>query len=168
MNTPSHVKDLSINLDNEDRKREQEYEQRFRDSIERVLKSYNDTAEHGLATIERTTGQWDCRLKAVALVGWMRPLILGLSISLGIYGAHWVAMQWTAREVKSLTSRKAELQVEIEDQKTTIKQLTTKTWGILLYEEESERYVVFPKGQFGDDGTAWTFGDRPALKLKDQ
>ena len=160
MNTPSHVKDLSINLDDEDRKREQEYEQRFRDSIERVLKSYNDTAEHGLATIERTTGQWDRRLKAAALVGWMRPLILGLSISIGIYGAHWVAMQWTAREVTSLTSRKAMLQAEIESQEKTIERLKTKTWGILLHEDESGRFVVFPKGEF-EDWKGWIIRGRP-------
>ena len=100
------------------------------------------------------------------VAGWL--ILIGLSLGLGIYGAHKLAIRWTEREVQSLTSRKAALQAEIEAQKTTIKQLTTKTWGILLYEEESGRYVVFPKGQFGDDGTDWTFGGRPALKLKDQ
>ena len=167
MNTPSHVKDLSINLDDEDRKREQEYEQRFRDSIERVLKSYNDTAEHGLATIERTTGQWDRRLKAAALTGWMRPLILGLSISIGIYGAHWVAMHWTAREVKSLTSRKAALQVEIEAQKKTIERLNSKTLGVLLHEDEEGRFVVLPADEIEDWDGRYIRG-RPAYRLKDQ
>ena len=167
MNTPSHVKDLSINLDDEDRKREQEYEQRFRDSIERVLKSYNDTAEHGLATIERTTGQWDRRLKAVALVGWMRPLILGLSISIGIHGAHWVAIQWTEAEVTILTSSKAALQQEIEAQKKTIERLNSKTLGVLLHEDEEGRFVVLPAGEIKDWNGRHIRG-RPAYRLKDR
>ena len=167
MNKPSHAKDLSINLHDEDRKREQEYEQRFRRSIERVLSSYIDTGERGLATIERTTAEWDRRLKASALGGWMRPLIVGLSISLGIYGAHWAAMHWTAREVTSLTMRKAVLEVEIEAQEKIIKQLKEKTWGILLHEDEGGRFVVFPKGEF-DDWDSWTIQGRPAYKLKDQ
>ena len=168
MNRPSHVSDLSINLDEEDRKREQEHEQRFRRSIERVLKSYNDTGERGLATIERTTAEWDRRLRASALAGWMRPLILGLSISLATYGAHWVAMHWTAREVKSLATRKATLQGEIESQEKTIEQLKAKTWGILLHEEEGGRFVVFPKGEFGRDWEGPTVRGRPAWRLKDR
>ena len=155
-------------MDDEDRKREQEYEQRFRRSIERVLTSYIDTGERGLATIERTTAEWDRRLKASALAGWMRPLILGLSISLGIYGAHWAAMHWTAREVESLTTRKATLQAEIEAQEKTIERLKAKTWGLLLHEDESGRFVVFPKGEFGEDWKDWTFRGRPAWRLKDQ
>ena len=168
MNRPSHAKDLSINLDDEDRKREQEYEQRFRQSIERVLGIYIDTGERGLATIERTTAEWDRRLKASALTGWMRPLVVGLSISLGIYGAHWAAMHWTAGEVESLATRKARLQAEIEVQEKTIEQLKEKTWGILLHEDKNGRFVVFPKEEAGEDWKSWTYRGRPAWRLRDQ
>ena len=167
MNKPSHVNDLSINLDEEDRKREQEYEQRFRRSSERVLKSYIDTGERGLATIERTTVEWDRRLKASALAGWMRPLILGLSISLATYGAHWVAMHWTAREVKSLAGRKAMLEGEIESREKTIERLRDKTWRVDFHEDEKGRFVVFPRGEFKNWKGRYIRG-RPAYRLKDR
>ena len=169
MNKPSHAKDLSINLDEEDRKREQEYEQRFQSSMERVLKSFNDTGERGLATIERTTADWNRRLNTLAFAGWMRPLVLGLSISLGIYGAHWAAKRWTADQVKSLTSRKATLQAEIESQEKTIETLKEKTWGVLMHEDDEGRFVVFPKGEVDmDEWKGWTFRGRAAWRLKDQ
>ena len=77
-------------------------------------------------------------------------------------------MHWTAREVESLTTRKATLQAEIEAQEKTIERLKEKTWGLLLHEDESGRFVVFPKGEFGEDWKDWTFRGRPAWKLQNQ
>ena len=94
--------------------------------------------------------------------------MVGLSISLGIYGAHWAAMHWTAGEVESLATRKAKLQAEIEVQEKTIEQLKEKTWGILLHEDKNGRFVVFPKEEAGEDWKSWTYRGRPAWRLRDQ
>ena len=94
-------------------------------------------------------------------------VLIGGAFSIGTYGAHWVAKRWTADQVKSLTSRKATLQAEIESQEKTIETLKAKTWGVDLHEDKDARFVVFPKGEF-DDWEGYTFRGRPAWKLKDQ
>ena len=158
--------DLFKRLDAANREREQVYEQANQVSADRLTRNLTAINETALATYANAIRFWTTWMNVGGVAGWL--ILIGLSLGLGIYGAHKLAIRWTEWEVQSLTSRKAALQAEIEAQKTTIKQLKTKTGGILLYEEESGRYVVFPKGQFGDDGTDWTFGGRPALKLKNQ
>ena len=165
------VKDFSENdlfkrLDAANREREQVYEQAHQVSVERFTQNLSDINKSVLDSYANAIAWWTTSMNVGQVLVAM--VLIGGAFSMGIYGAHWLAIQWTEVEVQSLTSRKAALQVEIEDQTSTIKQLTTKTWGILLYEEKSGRYVVFPKGQFGDDWKNLTFEGRPAVKLKDQ
>ena len=155
MNKPSHAKDLSINLAGEDR------------NMERRLKSYNDTVEHGRATIERTMAEANRSVKALTVESSTRHFVLGIAILIGIWSAHWIGMKWTEDQVKALASQKAALQKEIESEQKTIEKLKDTTWGLLLHEEEEGRFVVFPKRQLGDDWGDWTFRGRPAVKLKE-
>lgn len=168
MNKPSHAKDLSINLQDEDRKRKEEYQEEVHSRMEQRLKSYNDTVEHGRATIERTMAEANRAVKALTIESAARQWVLGGAILIGIWSAHWIGMKWTEDQVKTLAGRKAALQAEIEAQEKTIKRLKDKTWGVALHEDEEGRFVVFPKGEFGKEWDSWTFRGRPAWKLQNQ
>ena len=55
-------------------------------------------AESALRTIEADTAAATGRTRAVLLRAWVRPLVIGLSLSLGICVGSWAAMRllWTA------------------------------------------------------------------------
>ena len=123
-------------------------------------------AESALRTIEADTAAATARMSAVLLRAWVRPLVIGLSLSVGICGGSWAAMRllWTAIEWKVETL--AALTVDIEQARQTLTEIEETTWGLDLREIDGERFVVLPAGT--PDRPFWTVGGRPALKLSSE
>ena len=97
------------------------------------------------------------------LRAWLRPLVVGLSLWLGICGGSWATMHWLWTRIETRIETAAELDVRIEEARQTLAQMEEDTWGIVFREIEGERFVVLPAGTL--DNPAWTVLDRPALKL---
>ena len=64
--------------------------------------SLRGVAESALRTIEADTAAVTGRMRGMLLCAWVPPLVIGLSLSLGICGGSWAAMRllWTAIEWK--------------------------------------------------------------------
>jgi hypothetical protein len=122
--------------------------------------------ESALRTIEADTAAATGRMSALLLHAWLRPLVIGLSLSLGICGGSWAAMRllWTAIEWKVETL--AALTVDIEQARQTLTEIEETTWGLELREIDGARFVVLPAGT--PDRPFWTVGGRPALKLSSE
>ena len=123
-------------------------------------------AESALRTIEADTAATTGRLRGMLLRAWVRPLVIGLSLSLGICGGSWAAMRllWTAIEWKVETL--AALTADIEQARETLTAIEETTWGLELTEIDGERFVVLPAGTLRNP--PWTVGGRPALKLSSE
>ena len=80
------------------------------------------------------------------LRAWVRPMVIGLSLSLGICSGSGAAMQllWTAIEWKVETL--AGLTVDIEQARETLTQIEKTTWGLELMEIDGDRFVALPAG----------------------
>ena len=128
--------------------------------------SLRGVASSALRTIEADTAAATGRMRALLLRAWVRPLVIGLSLSVGICGGSWAAMRllWTAIEWKVETL--AALTVDIEQARQTLTEIEERTWGLELREIDGERFVVLPAGT--PDRTFWTVGGRPALKLSSE
>ena len=125
--------------------------------------SLRSVAESALRTIEADTAAATGRMRGMLLRAWFRPLVISLSLSLGICGGSWAAMRllWTAIEWKVETL--AALTADIEQARETLTEIEETTWGLELMEIDGERFVVLPAGTL--DSPPWTVGGRPALKL---
>ena len=123
-------------------------------------------AESALRTIEADTAAATGRMRGMLLRAWLRPLVVGLSLSVGICGGSWAAMQllWTTIEWKVETL--AALTADIEQARRTLSEIEETTWGLELMEIDGERFVVLPAGTV--DSPPWTVGGRPALKLSSE
>ena len=128
--------------------------------------SLRGVTKNALRTIEADTVAATGRMSAVLLRAWVRPLLIGLSLSLGICGGSWAAMRllWTAIEWKVETL--AALTVDIEEARQTLTEIQETTWGLELREIDGERFVVLPAGTL--DRPFWTVDGRPALKLSSE
>ena len=100
------------------------------------------------------------------LRAWLLPLVVGLSLFLGICGVSWATMHclWTTIEHRIETL--AVLNVDIEQNRETLAHIEDTTWSVRLREIDGERFVVLPAGSLGN--SPWTVGGRPAAKLSSE
>ena len=128
--------------------------------------SLRGVAESALRTIEADTAAATGRLRGMLLRAWFRPLVIGLSLSVGICGGSWAAMHWlwttTQQQIETLTV----LRVDIEQARATLAEIEETTWGLELMEIDGERFVVLPAGTLSNP--SWSVGGRPALKLSSE
>ena len=102
-------------------------------------------------------------MRARLLRTWVRPLVIGLNLSLGFCGRSWEAMRllWMAIEWKVATL--AALNVNLEQARQTLTEIEETTWGLELREIDGARFVVLPAGT--PDRPFWTVGGWSPLKL---
>ena len=134
--------------------------------LARLGENLRAVASGALRTIEADTAAATGRMSAVLLRAWVRPLVIGLSLSLGICGGSWTAMRllWTAIEWKVETL--AALTMDIEQARETLTAIEETIWGLELREIDGERVLVLPAGT--PDRPFWTVDGRPALKLSSE
>ena len=98
---------------------------------------------------------------------WLRPVVVGLILSLGILGGCWELMRWLSNDIESLSQRRAALTREIEEHQRTVERLKQTTWGVVLHEgEEGRRFVVLPSGTL--EYPSWRVDGRPAVELSSE
>ncbi|MDE3261792.1 MAG: hypothetical protein OYL41_07385 [Acidobacteriota bacterium] len=117
----------------------------------------------GLRTIEADMGVWVGRVRVILLNAWLRPLVAGVVIFVGISGGSWGLMHWLSTGIQDRIETMATLEVWIEDARATLAGIEDTTWGVTLVEIEGERFVVLPDGTLANP--PWTVDGRPALKL---
>ena len=121
---------------------------------------------NSLRTIEIDTALATGRMRALLLNAWLRPLVVGLSLWLGICGGSWATMHWLSTRIQARIQTAAALDLDIEEARRTLARLEETTWGIVLREIEGERFVVLPAGALADP--PWTVDTRPAVKLSNE
>ncbi len=97
---------------------------------------------------------------------WIRPLVVGLSLSLGICGGSWAGTRWLWKTIEQQIEALAVLRVDIEEARATLARIEETTWGLDLTEIDGERFVVLPASALSNP--PWTVGGRPALKLSSE
>ena len=123
-------------------------------------------ASNALRTIERDTAVAIGRMRALLLKAWLRPLVVGLSLWLGICGGSWATLHWLSTRIQARIQTVVDLDLDIEEARQTLARLEAATWGIALREIEGERFVVLPAGTLDDP--PWRVRTRPAVKLSNE
>ena len=125
--------------------------------------SLSAVASGALRSIEADTEAATARMRALLLRAWLRPLVVGLSLFLGISSGSWVTMHWLSRSIEHRIETLARLNRQVEEARWMLAEIEETTWGVTLLEIDGERVVVLPAGTLDDP--AWTWRDRPAVKL---
>ena len=89
---------------------------------------------------------------------WIKPLLVGLALFVGILGGSWGLIQYLIWEANSL-------QTEISQHRQTLALLEKKTWGVEYYESKNGRFLIMPEGVTTEN--TWTFrnGKQNGIKL---
>ena len=163
MSTTSTPSDLTSRL----RRRMEADRQRIEETAARELarlgESLSAVASGALRSIEPDTAEAAERMRELLLRAWLRPLVVGLSLFLGISGGSWATMHWLWRSIELRIEALATLNRQVEEARSTLDEIEETTWGVTLREIEGDRFVVLPFGTL--DNPPWTVRDQPAVKL---
>ena len=159
----SNANDLTERLRRRLEAERQAIEELTASELERLGVNSRRAVSNALRTIERDTAAATGRIRAILLKAWFRPLVVGLSLWLGICGGSWATMHWLSTRIQARIETAAALDLEIEEARWTLAEIEETTWGVTLREIDGERFVVLPAGTLAYP--PWTVGERPAVKL---
>ena len=131
--------------------------------LRRLGESLSAAAGDAQSCIEADMAASTGRMHVLLMRAWLRPLVMGLSLFLGISGGSWATMYWLSASIESRIRTVTVLNVKIEQARETLAELEETTWGVTLNEIDEERFVVLPAGAL--DHPPWRVGGRPAVKL---
>ena len=166
MERSSRANDLTERLQRRLESERRQVEELTASELGRLGANSRRVARNALRTIERDTEEATGRMRELLLKTWVRPLVVGLSLGIGICGGSWATMRWLTRSIQNRIEMAAGLDRDIEDARRTLDQLEMDTWGIVFHEIKGERFVVVPDGVLADP--PWWVDDRPALKLSNE
>ena len=163
MKQTSSAAGLSTRLRERLERERQEIESVTGSELRRLGENLRRIASEERRITEAATEEAVGRLRGMLLWGWLRPLVIGVVLSIGIFVGSWGAMQWLEWRIRSRIETKASLELEIERQRETVERLQQSTWGIRLQETPKGRFVVLPPGTLNHP--PWRVGGRPAVRL---
>ena len=141
----------------------QQIEETATRELERLGESLSAAASGALRSIEADTAAATARVSVLLRRAWVRPLVIGLSLFLGISGGSWATMHWLSTSIERRIGTLATVNVQIEQARETLAGIEETTWGVTLREIDGERFVVLPTGTL--DYPPLNLGGRPAVKL---
>ena len=100
MSTTSTPNDLTSRLRHRLEADRRLIEQTAARELERVGERLIAIASGALRSIEADTAEATARMRALLLKAWLRPLVVGLSLFLGISGGSWATMHWLWRSIE--------------------------------------------------------------------
>ncbi len=166
MSTTSNPNDLNARLRSRMAAERRQFEDTAASEQRRLGENLRAIANDELRITEADTAVRVARMRVILLNAWLRPLVVGVTIFLGISGGSWGLMQWLSASIQSRIETLAALEVRIEDACATLAGIEETTWGVTLLEIGGDRFVVLPVGTM--DHPPWTVGGRPALKLSSE
>ena len=163
MSETSSPNDLTSRL----RSRLETDRQRIEDAAARELarlgENLSAVASGALRSIEADTEKATGRMRELLIKAWLRPLVVGMSLFLGICGGSWATTHWLSRIIDSRLKTLTEVNIRIERARETLAELQETTWGVELREITGERYAVLPA--IAPSRPAFTMDGRPYMKL---
>ncbi len=140
-----------------------EIEELTANELERLGENSRRVARRALRSIERDTEVAVGNMRELLVKAWLRPLIVGVALWLGIFAGSWATMQWLSRSVQDRIEERSIVDVEIAGGREMIAEIKETTWGVGLRELSGVRYVTLPRGT--PVLTAFTVDGRPYVEL---
>ena len=107
--------------------------------LRRLGESLSAVVNDALRTIEADTASAVGRLSALLRRAWLPPLVVGLSLSLGIAGGSWAGTRWLWTTIEQQIEALAVLRVDIKEARATLARIEETTWSG-QFETEQRRH----------------------------
>ena len=159
-----NANDLTARLGRRLETERREIEELTANELRRLGENSRRVARRALRSIERDTEVAVGNVRELLVKAWLRPLIVGTALWLGIFAGSWATMQWLSRSVQDRIEDIELAKIEIEGGREMIAEIEETTWGVGLRDVNGVRYVTLPRGT--PVLTAFTVDGRPYVELR--
>ena len=97
---------------------------------------------------------------------WLRSVVIGGCLFLGILAGSWGLTRWYANQIQSLIETKDRLEFEIHEARQTIELIEQDTWGVTLVEVDGRRYAILPEST--PENPLGIMDGRPTVRLSSE
>ena len=139
-----NANDLTARLGRRLETERREIEELTANELERLGENSRRVARSALRSIERDTEEAVGRMRELLVKAWLRPLIVGMALWLGIFVGSWATMQWLSRSIQNRIEERSMVDLEIAGGRETLAEIEETTWGVGLREVNGVRYVTLP------------------------
>ncbi len=131
--------------------------------LARLGENLSAVASGALRSIEADTVEATGRMRELLMKAWLRPLVVGMSLFLGICFGSWATMHWLSRSIQDRIETLGDLDTRTEWARAMLAEIEETTRGVELLASSGDRYVSLPAGT--RVRPAFTMDGRPYLKL---
>ena len=160
----SNANDLTARLGRRLETERRKIEELTANELERLGENSRHVARNALRSIERDTEEAVGRMRELLVKAWLRPLIVGMALWLGIFVGGWATMQWLSRSIQNRIEERSMVDLEIAGGREMLADIEETTWGVGLREVNGVRYVTLPART--PVLTAFIVDGRPYVELR--
>ncbi len=95
---------------------------------------------------------------------WLQALLLGLALLMGTVLGGWGLLAMLQSKATALQNEIQDLRADKTALEATAAQLSERTWGLKLLENQEGRFIILPPKT--TPKTGWTVGKQQAVKLE--
>ena len=140
----SNANDLTARLGRRLETERKKIEEWTANELKRLGDNSRRVARSALRSIERDTEEAVGRMRELLVKAWLRPLIVGMALWLGIFVGSWATMQWLSRSIQDRIETRSMVDLEIAGGREMLAEIEETTWGVGLREVNGVRYVTLP------------------------
>ena len=174
-NTGNSLASLAERLKAKTEQDRQELEALTRQQFDALSESLRQSSTAALntteAAIQDALGQLEASIASRCLTlsrifgrRWLQALLLGLALLMGTALGGWGLLTMLQSRTTALQNEIQDLRADKATLETTVTQLSERTWGLKLLENQEGRFIVLPPRT--TPKTGWTVGNQQAVKLE--
>ena len=166
MNGTSSVSDLQARLQKRAEQDRQQIEALTQSELKKLAKNLRQSVEDEVYIIVRDIKDHTQRMNAALWGAWLRSVVIGVCLFLGILAGSWGLTRWYANHIHSLIETREALEIEIQEARQTIERIEQTTWGVTLVEVNGQRFAILPEST--PENPLGIMHGRPTVRLSSE
>ena len=166
MNETSSGSDLKARLQKQTEQERKQIEAVTRSELKKLADNLRQSVEDEMYIIVRDIKDHTRRMNAALWGAWLRSVVIGVCLFLGILAGSWGLTRWYSNQIQSLIETKALFEFEIQEASQTLERLDQTTWGVNLVEVNGQRFAILPEST--PENPLGIMDGRPTVRLSSE
>ena len=166
MSETSGGSDLKARLQKRAEQDRKEIEALTRSELKKLADNLRQSVEDEMYIIVRDIKGHTRRMNAALWRPWLRSVVIGVCLFLGILAGSWGLTRWYSNQIQSLIETREALEFEIQEAQQTLERIEQTTWGVKLVEVGGQRFAILPEST--PENPLGIMDGRPAVRLSSE